>query len=344
MLASLQNSLKKYAFGQLLSLILASTGLINGWMNERLALNIPAIQAALTYTLILIGSLSYHFFIANVKSNPSQTFRSLVTLMSKHKYIMLGAVLFDVTANWLVVKAFSELQLPEVMVFSGLSTPVAITLAWLWTRPRPIYTRMQIMGVFMALAAIVLYFFVSGIRSSGSVQGITCAVFSAIAYAASNNFQERVAQEMSAVEFLIGLGSIGSSVAWLITSGSWQEFRDLGSVLGNDLRAIGLIGLYACVLSSFYLLIPVYMSKHSAVSFNFSLLTANFFGIIASWLLLNSTYSNWLYLSVALINFGLLIYYVGEEPQIVQSAEIKSIQSNQLAESNISNKTSLDPC
>lgn len=314
--SSLQNSLKEYAFGQLLSLILASTGLINGWMNERMALNIPAIQAALTYSLILVGSLSYHFFIANDRSDASKTLRSLTGLMKSHKYIILGAVMFDVAANWLVVKAFSDLQLPEVMVFSGLSTPVSIALAWMWTDPRPKYTRMQILGVFLALSAIALYFFKSGVRSTGTVIGITYAVSSAIAYAVSNNFQEKVSKVMSPVEFLIGLGSIGSSVAWLVTLGSWrQEFGDLIKVLGNDFRIIGLIGLYAAVLSSFYFLIPVYMSKHSAVSFNFSLLTANFFGIIASWLILDSSssYSNWLYLSIALINFGLLIYYIGEE-------------------------------
>ena len=326
--STIQNSLKKFAFGQLLSLILASTGLINGWMYERMGLNNPSIQAALTYTLILIGSLSYHFFIAKNQSSTSETFKSLRDLMKMHKYIMLGAVLFDVSANWLVVKAFSELQLPEVMVFSGLSTPISIIIAWSWTRPRPKYTRMQIIGVTLALSAIIIYFFVSGVRRAGSILAISYAVASAIAYASSNYFQEMVAKVMNADEFLVGLGSVGSLTSWLISLGNWEEFKDLGSVLGKDLRIIGVIGLYAIVLSSFYLLIPVYLSKHSAVSFNFSLLTANFFGIIASWLILNSSYSNWLYLSIIMINFGLLIYYIGEESQIesqiIQSVEVKS--------------------
>ena len=306
--STIRNSLKKFAFGQALSLILASTGVINGWMYEKEAVNIPSVQAALTYTLIMIGSVSYHFLFAEARV-------PVIDLMKMHKYIMLGAVLFDVAANWLVVKAFSELQIPEVMVFSGLSTPVAIAIAWFWTRPRPKYTRMQIFGVFLALAAILLYFFVSGVRSNGSVLGISYAVSSAVAYAASNYFQERVAKVMNPDEFLIGLGSIGSLVSWLISLGSWHEFRDLSVALERNIGVCLLLGLYAAVLSSFYLLIPVYMSRHSAVSFNFSLLTANFFGIIASWFILNSSYSNWLYLSIVLINCGLLIYYIGEESQ-----------------------------
>ncbi len=328
---SLRKSLQKYAFGQLLSAILAVTGLINGWLFEVKALNIPAMQAALTYTLILVGSSLY--LLSERKRSAS-----LLDLMMKYRAILLGSVLFDVAANWLVVKAFSELKIPEVMVFSGLSTPAAIAMAWLWTRPRPKYTRLQVMGVLMALSAIFFYFYLTqqDEMMTRSVTGIVCAVLSAFAYAASNNFQERVSHVMRPVEFLFGLGSIGSLVAWLSFFASFDEIALLPKIL-NDFSVLVLVFLYAVILSSFYLLIPVYMSKHSAVSFNFSLLTANFLGIIGSWFLLKATYSNWLYMSVALINFGLLIYYIGEESSAVshvsESSDFESKQNDTSLES-----------
>lgn len=308
MSAPLQRSLQKYAFGQVLSIILASTGLINGWLFEIKNLNIPAVQAALTYSLILVGSLLYLWMI-----KPQKT--GTVALLRKHKGILLGSVLFDVAANWLVVKAFSELKMAEVMVFSGLSTPAAILLACMWTRPRPKYTRMQGTGVLIAMTAIAFYFYISQsdhTSMTNSVTGIMCAICSAVAYAASNNFQERVAQAMQPVEFLLGLGLIGSLISWIIVLGSYGEVTMLVDKL-NDYSVLILISLYAMVLSSFYLLIPVYMSRHSAVSFNFSLLTANFLGIIGSWWLLEASYSSWLYVSVVFINLGLLLYYAGEE-------------------------------
>lgn len=311
---SLKKSLQKYAFGQILSTILAATGLINGWLFEVKGLNIPAMQAALSYTLILTGS-SFYLFSESRKVNGKENGKlSLYGLMMKYKFILLGSVLFDVAANWLVVKAFSELKIPEVMVFSGLSTPTAIVMALIWTRPRPKYTRLQVTGVFIALMAIFFYFYLSQKDvMTRSVMGILCAVLSAFAYAASNNFQERVAQVIRPVEFLFGLGLIGSLISWLVVGISFDEIEVFYEGIFKDFSVLILVFLYSLILSSFYLLIPVYMSRHSAVSFNFSLLTANFLGIIGSWFLLQASYSNWLYMSVVLINFGLLLYYFGEE-------------------------------
>lgn len=310
---ALKKSLQKYCFGQILSIILAGTGLINGWLFDKKNVNIPAFQAAFTYTLILIGSTLYLILERRKKQD-------LIGLMKKHFFILIGSVIFDVAANWLVVKAFSELKIAEVMVFSGLSTPSAIVMALIWSVPshRPKYTRMQIVGVLMALSAIVFYFYVSQKNAmTGSVMGIGCAIMSAVAYAASNNFQERVAQIMRPVDFLFGLGVIGSLASWLIVLVSTEEINQLFKQL--DASVIILIFSYALILSSFYFLIPVYMSKHSAVSFNFSLLTANFLGLMASWWLLNASYSNWLYFSIILINSGLLIYYIGEESEYYET-------------------------
>ena len=316
---SMKKSLQKYAFGQVLSTILAATGLINGWLYEVKGMNIPAMQAALTYALILIGS-SFYLLSESMKVKEKDSKKlSLYNLMKKYKLIMFGSVIFDVAANWLVVKAFSELKIPEVMVFSGLSTPTAIAMALIWTRPRPKYTRLQVIGVMTALMAIFFYFYLSQKDvMTRSLTGIICAVLSAFAYAASNNFQERVAQVMRPVEFLFGLGLIGSLISWFVVIVSFDEIEVLFQGIFNDFSVLILVFLYAAILSSFYLLIPVYMSKHSAVSFNFSLLTANFLGIIGSWFLLEASYSNWLYMSVAFINFGLLLYYFGEESTQIQ--------------------------
>lgn len=327
---TLRKSIQKYIFGQILSVILAATGLINSWLSERKGINIPAMQAAFTYTLILAGSTAY-LLIEHLRNRDRKESISVFSLMQKFKGILVGSVLFDVAANLLVVKAFSELKLPEVMVFSGLSTPTAICLALIWSKPpRPKYTRLQITGVLIALSSILFYFYVSQRDTlTKSFVGITCAVLSAIAYAASNNFQEQVAQVMRPVEFLFGLGLIGSMAAWLIVVFSSQEFSQMTTLA--DFSVVSLIICYSIILSSFYFLIPVYMSKHSAVSFNFSLLTANFLGIIGSWFLLQASYSNWLYISIILINVGLLIYYIGEESsesKIEESKASKDFEGN----------------
>ena len=164
---------KKFAFGQALSLILASTGVINGWMYEKEAVNIPSVQAALTYTLIMIGSVSYHFLFAEARV-------PVIDLMKMHKYIMLGAVLFDVAANWLVVKAFSELQIPEVMVFSGLSTPVSIAIAW-FGPDQGLNTLVCKYLEYFSACRDTFVLFSCRARSNGSVLGISYAVSSAVA-------------------------------------------------------------------------------------------------------------------------------------------------------------------
>lgn len=310
-------SLRKYFFGQVMSAILAVTGLINGWLVEKKNLNIPAVQSAYTYTLILIGSLFYLLVERRIKKSKSVSKVSTLDLLKTHKNILLGSVLFDVAANWLVVKAFSELKLPEVMIFSGLSTPVAIFIAWIWNTPTPKYNQIQMTGVISALLSIIFYFYmtvnVNGEKFTNSISGVMFAVSSAVAYAASNNFQERVAQVLRPIEFLLALGCLGSLISWIFVFVNFGEVETIFQFhFFFDYQIWLLITIYALILSSFYFLIPVYMSRHSAVSFNFSLLTANFLGILGSWFLLQAEYSKWLYVSVILINLGLLTYYIGE--------------------------------
>ena len=312
-----------------MSVILAVTGLINGWLVEKKNLSIPAVQSAYTYTLILIGSLIYLLVERRIKKSESVSKVSTLDLLKTHKNILLGSVFFDVAANWLVVKAFSELKLPEVIIFSGLSTPVAIFIAWIWNTPTPKYNQIQLTGVVFALVSIIFYFYmtVNEEKFTNSVSGVVFAVSSAVAYAASNNFQERVAKVLSPIEFLLALGCLGSLMSWIFVIVNFEEVETIFQFHFFDYQIWFLITLYALILSSFYFLIPVYMSRHSAVSFNFSLLTANFLGIFGSWFLLQAEYSKWLYISVILINLGLLTYYIGESKGLNSSTPLSICKS-----------------
>lgn len=293
--------LNKLAFGQLLSVLQASTGLINMFLNDYIGVNIPILQAALTYSL-----LTLLFLVSpDSKGKWEFTFLGFDKLSRSVLAALIGAAVFDVLASWMIVACFARLQLSLVILLLGWSTPASLLFNHFWN-PRK-YTKAQYFGIVLALASIILYF--------GSMAVFTAPLWylllgsgAAVAYAASNNFQEFACSRVSSSQFLFCLGGVGAGLSL-----SALAFADDLAVFFKafDVLVAGMVALYVTLLTCFYCLIPVYLRKNSAVSFNLSLLSANFMGCAVEALV--KGIPEWkLILAVAGLTAGLLIFYLNE--------------------------------
>lgn len=292
---SSSSSLKRLAFGQLLSCLQAASGVINALLKERKGVNVPILQAALTYSLLAVLFWRHRG----------------VPIESALRRPLLGAVVFDVVASWMIVAAFDGLQLGQVILLLGLSTPSSMLFNHFWN-PRP-YTWSQLSGIGVALACIAVYWGGGMWTLSGASKlYLLLGAGAAVSYAASNNFQEFTCTRLSSGQFLFWLGAGGSvlSCASLFLFNP-REF----SAAVVDWLVVGLVGAYVLVLASFYALIPVYLRGWgSAVSFNLSLLSANLIGAVGEgWMVQGNERVSWeLMTAIGGLSAGLIIFYVND--------------------------------
>lgn len=302
--------LRVFAFGQVMSMILAATGVINALLANWQHVNAPSLQAVLTYTALTAVFLKHR------------------SLPQKGRLALAGAIVFDIAANWMIVKAFAGLSLMQIILLQGLSTPASLLFSHFW-QPRS-YTRWQLWGIGVALISIVAYcggsvVFLGGDWPAGWWVYWCLGGGAALAYAASNNFQECAAKQIEAETFLFWLGAGGGSIsmAILLLFGRGEVVQPGLFSLMSGL----LIAAYVIVLAGFYSLIPVYLAKHSAVSFNLSLLTASFFAILGEYFIIARKDAGISSLPVIAaivgVNAGLVMFYLNDKDNKVSQQDIK---------------------
>lgn len=305
------DKLRVFAFGQAMSLILAATGVINALLSCWQDVNAPSLQAVLTYSAL------------------AAVFHRHRSLPEKGRGALLGAIVFDIAANWMIVKAFAGLSLMQIILLQGLSTPASLLFSHFW-QPRS-YSRMQLWGIGVALISIVGYcvgsvVFLGGAWPAGWWVYWCLGGGAAVSYAASNNFQECAAKQIEAQNFLFWLGAGGGCIsAVILVAFGRGELVQVGLF---SLMSVMLIGAYVIVLAGFYSLIPVYLRKHSAVSFNLSLLTASFFAILGEYFIVARRgwdVSSWPVVGAIVgVNVGLVMFYLNDKDNRVSELETKS--------------------
>lgn len=309
--AAASSGWQRLAFGQLLSLLQASTGVINALLQEKRGVNAPVLQAALTYTL-LAAICCFNWRNLKTESRRSQPTPPTATAA------LVGAAVFDVLGSWMIVAAFAGLHLSQVILLLGLSTPASLAISHCWNPQQRRLTWTQMAGIGVALSCIVLYCGSSGVTTvlTASRWHLLLGVGAALCYASSNNCQECACAHVSSHQFLLWLGSIGAALSWpCLLSLSLSLRRDeLLSLQRADSLVFVLLAGYVAVLASFYALIPVYLRRYgSAVSFNLSLLTANLIGGVAECLLLRGGRVEWKAMAaIGGLCIGLVIFYANE--------------------------------
>ncbi|EQC38564.1 hypothetical protein SDRG_04269 [Saprolegnia diclina VS20] len=220
--------------------------------------------------------------------------------------------LADVEGNFLTVLAYKYTTITSVMLLDCFTLPVVMFLSINFLDAK--YTRVHFTGVALCLSGITFLMISDIVRAQDQVDASTdwhalfgdllCLLGSTI-YAISNVAQEHCVKTKSRREFLGMLGLFGFALS-AVQAYAYERhtFEAIEWSTGSVIFFIG----YVLGLFLMYSVTSVMLREGDAAIFNMSLLTSDFFGVVAGVYLFQQSLS-WLYcVGFVFIISGLVVY------------------------------------
>lgn len=239
------------------------------------------------------------------------------------QYLLLAFA--DVEGNFLVVCAYKYTSISSVMLLDCFTIPVVMLLSTVFLRAK--YTRSHFVAVLFCLVGISVLVISDVIRDQetmlkaswdvSALYGDFLCLFGSAVYACSNVGQEYlVKKENRRMEFLGLIGLFGL----LISSAQATYFE------GDIVRAVDwtwpsmlcLLG-YIITLFVMYSATSIFLTTGDAAVFNLSLLTSDFFAVVAAKYLFNEELSSLYFVGFSLVIVGVSVYNRSEPPTTVAS-------------------------
>ena len=228
-------------------------------------------------------------------------------------YLIMGTV--DVQGNYFTVKAYSYTNIMSAMLLDTWAIPVVMILSIIFLSTN--YSWGQYAGVVVAIAGMAILVVMDvgsnssiGVHDENSQKEILGDLFcllGATFYGISNVLQEWSLRKRPLYEVLMGLGIVGSVVSGVQIS--IIERDQLASVSWNG-EIIGYLFLFTFTLFSLYSFASVLFRISSATFFNLSLLTSDFYGLVASVLLFGAVIRPMYVVAFLGIVVGIVLYNV----------------------------------
>ncbi|KAF4320288.1 hypothetical protein JM18_005056 [Phytophthora kernoviae] len=239
------------------------------------------------------------------------------------QYLLLAFA--DVEGNFLVVCAYKYTSISSVMLLDCFTIPMVMLLSATFLRAK--YTRSHFVAVLFCLGGISLLVISDVIRDretmlSGSwdvsaLYGDFLCLLGSATYACSNVGQEYlVKKENRRMEFLGVVGFFG----FLISSVQAVYFEGdiVLAVEWTWPSAICLLG-YIITLFVMYTSTSIFLTTGDAAVFNLSLLTSDFFAVVAAKYLFDEELSNLYFVGFSLIIAGVYVYNRSAPPTTAAS-------------------------
>ncbi|XP_043226334.1 solute carrier family 35 member F2-like isoform X1 [Amphibalanus amphitrite] len=288
--------------GQLLSVLNMCTGVTSQLLTEEYNVSIPTAQTFANYVLLCL------LFTTWLALRSGDEGIAVVLRRRGWKYVILAA--FDVEANYLVVKAYNYTTLTSITLLDCFAIPTVLAMSWIFLKVR--YKLLHIIGVSICLVGVGCLVWADIEEGRGSVGGqdrlvgdMLC-LGGATLYGISNVGQEFVVKNFNIVEFLGMMGLFGS-----VINGVQLAVLERDEVMGvdwSDWRVAALLAGFSLAQFTFYVMMPVVVRVTSATSVNLSLLTSDFFSLIAGILLFHFKFHVLYFLSFFLVICGIVVY------------------------------------
>lgn len=225
----------------------------------------------------------------------------------------------DVEGNYFVVKSYQYTSMLSAMLLDCWSTPVCMILSFLFLKVR--YRWVQYLGVFIALCGLGMLVgsdVMTGRNYEGQdvVKGDLFCILGATLYGLSNVGEEFMARKHPLYE-VIGMFTFFATFINLVQL-MILERSEFSSLVGQP-EAVGMIVVYTVCMFILYSLAPVMFRLGSAVLYNLSLLTSDFYGLIGISLFGYKVTIMYPFAFVVII-IGIAIYHVFPAPQPVMGS------------------------
>ncbi|ETI50856.1 hypothetical protein F441_05692 [Phytophthora nicotianae CJ01A1] len=298
--------------GQFISVLIACTGVFSQLLNGSFQIQIPVTQSAGNYLLLCMYLV-----------DPIMRFRrqkGYQLEISWWQYLLLAFA--DVEGNFLVVCAYKYTSISSVMLLDCFTIPVVMLLSTVFLRAK--YTRSHFVGVLFCLVGISVLVISDVIRDQetmswdvSALYGDFLCLFGSAVYACSNVGQEYlVKKENRRMEFLSLVGLFG----FLISSIQAVYFEGdvVRAVDWTWLSALCLLG-YIITLFVMYTATSSFLTTGDAAVFNLSLLTSDFFAVVAAKYLFNEELSSLYFVGFSFIIVGVSVYNRSAPPTTAAS-------------------------
>lgn len=265
--------------------------------------SIPTFQTLFNYIALIIIYATYTVY----KYGFVKWFRLLVD--DGWKYAILSFL--DVEGNYFTVLAYryTNLLSAQLVNFWAIVCVVIISVTFLHVR----YKWAQLSGIFICCSGMGILLIsdhitgTNGGETSSKMKGDLFGLVGATFYGLSNVFEEWFVSKRPIYEVLGMLGLFG-----VIINGVTAAIFDRQSFMIAvwNLEIAGYIAGFTISLTSFYSLAPLILRMASAVFFDISLLTGNFWGVIIGLNLFGYTIHYLYPIAFILIIIGLVVYFL----------------------------------
>jgi solute carrier family 35 protein F1/2 len=186
----------------------------------------------------------------------------------------------DVEGNYFVVKAYQYTSLLSAMLLNCWSTPVCMILSFIFLKVR--YRWVQYLGVIIALGGMGMLIASDVMNGNNydavdAVKGDLFCLLGATLYGFSNVGEEYMSRKHPIYE-VVGMFTFFATFINFVQLMIFE--RNEFMALKDNPAIAGLIVAFTVCMFVLYSLAPVMFRLGSAVIYNLSLLTANFYGLI----------------------------------------------------------------
>ncbi|CAG9529757.1 unnamed protein product [Cercopithifilaria johnstoni] len=298
----LRRTFRNIVYGQILSLCLCGTGVSSQLLSNR-GVNTPTAQSFLNYFLL---SFIYGTMLVFRKGE-----NAFLPVLRKRGWRYLLLAVIDVEANYIIVYAYQFTNLTSIQLLDCSTIPMVLLLSWLFLSTRYLLT--HIIGVGICLVGIAVLIWADALEgkdvsgSSNRVLGDVLCLTGSVLYSVGNVGEEFLVKQNSRVEYLGMVGLFGSIISGIQLAA--LEHRDLASISWSGTIVLYYL-LFAICMFLFYSLVSVVIQKASALMFNLSILTSDFYTLVFGLFLFKYEFHPLYFVSFTLVLIGSLIYSI----------------------------------
>ncbi|VDK77980.1 unnamed protein product [Litomosoides sigmodontis] len=297
-----RRTFRNIVYGQILSLCLCGTGVSSQLLSNR-GVKTPTAQTFLNYFLL---SFVYGTMLVFRKGE-----NAFLPVLKKHGWRYLLLAIVDVEANYIIVYAYQFTNLTSIQLLDCSTIPMVLLLSWLFLSTRYLLT--HIIGVGICLVGIAVLIWADALDGKGAsgdanrVLGDILCLIASILYAVGNVGEEFLVKQNSRVEYLGMVGLFGSIISGIQLA--VLEHHELALVTWSGTIIVYYL-LFAACMFLFYSLVSVVMQKASALLFNLSILTSDFYTLVFGIFMFKYEFHLLYFMSFAIVIIGSLIYSI----------------------------------
>eukprot|EP01084_Bolivina_argentea_P196697 337180_1 len=225
--------------------------------------------------------------------------------------LFILAAIADVEGNVLLLTAYEYTTITSVSLLDCFCIPMVMVWGILIFGRK--YKCSHVMGIAICLSGMSLLVYTDAVANKSEnhgtnpVLGDMLVLCGCVCYSISNSFTEYAVKHYQSIwKYLRMIGLFGCVVT--VVQGLIWEHHALLHHNSYSIQSMGCLAGYIVSLSLYYMAIPIMMQYSSAVVFNLSLLSADFWAVLAAVFLFSVTL-NYLYFVAFVTIIGGVIWY-----------------------------------